>query len=190
MLKNLLMYRFALFNGGMGALFGYLVSKGYVAAAVAGDPTGISLLIALMFVLMLGSTAQRVWKTSKAHNAMKGIRLTAKGREAVAKHGAPRHWTKRLIKIAHIHEGAGWLAYLGLIGTVVGFIIALSGVDMGALATAQGVQAMIPELMSGMKVALYTTLAGSFFGIWTEINYRMLHTSTACLVEDEKGFYQ
>ena len=191
MLKNLLLYRFALFNGGMGALLGYLASKGYVAAAIAGDPTGISLLIALLFVLLFGSTVQRVWKTSKAHNAIKGVRLTAKGRKAVNEQGkgVPNHWTKRLIKIAHIHEGAGWLAYLGLIGTVVGFIIALSGVDLGALATAQGVQAMIPDLMAGMKVALYTTLSGSFFGIWTEINYRMLHTSTACLVEDEKDFW-
>lgn len=175
MLKNLLMYRFALFNGGMGALFGYLASKGYVAAAVAGDPTGISLLIALMFVLLWGSTAQRIWKTSQGLNILK----------TGGYHG-DKQWTKRLIKIAHIHEGAGWLAYLGLIGTVVGFIISLSGVDLGALATAQGVQAMIPELMAGMKVALYTTLAGSFFGIWTEVNYQMLHTSTACLVEDEK----
>lgn len=182
MLKNLLVYRFALFNGGMGALFGYLASKGYVAAAVAGDPTGISWLIALMFVLLWGSTVQRIRKTSKAHNALKGVQF-------VAKHSASNRWTKRLIKIAHIHEGAGWLAYLGLIGTVVGFIIALSGVDLGALATAQGVQAMIPELMAGMRVALYTTLAGAFFGLWTEVNYRMLHTSTACLVEDEKGFY-
>jgi len=189
MLRNLLLYRFALFNGGMGALFGYLASKGYVTAAVAGDPTGISLLIAFMFLLLWGSTVQRIWKTSKGLNVLKGVRLTEKDREAVTKHSASNHWTKRLIKIAHIHEGAGWLAYLGLIGTVVGFIIALSGVDLGALATAQGVQAMIPELMAGMRVALYTTLAGAFFGLWTEVNYRMLHTSTACLVEDEKGFY-
>jgi hypothetical protein len=176
MLKNLLLYRFALFNGSMGALLGYLGSKGYIAAAIAGDPTGISLLIALIFVLLLGSTSHRVWKTSTGMNLLKAGGLPI---------GKP--WTKRLVKIRHIHDGAQWLAYLGLIGTVVGFIIALSGIDLGALSTAQGVQAMIPSLMVGMKVALYTTLAGAFFGIWTEVNYRMLHTSTTCLVEDEKA---
>lgn len=176
MLRNLLLYRFALFNGGMTALFGYLASKGYVAAAVAGDPTGLSLLIALVFIILMGSTARRVWKTSKAMNRLKA---------GVTPMGNP--WTKRLVKIKHIHDGASWLAYLGLIGTVIGFIISLSGVDLGALATAQGVQAMIPSLMAGMKVALYTTLAGAFFGIWTEVNYRMLETATTCLVEDEKG---
>ncbi len=183
MLKNLLLYRFALFNGSMGALLGYLASKGYVAAAAAGDPTGISALIVLMFMLLFASTVKRVWKTSRQHNTVKAVTLDTLGDLKDTLQGK-----KRLIKIAHIHEGAGWLAYLGLIGTVVGFIMALSGVDLGALATAQGVQAMIPELMGGMKVALYTTLAGSFFGIWTEINYRMLHTSTACLVEDEKAY--
>lgn len=176
MLKNLLLYRFSLFNGAMGALLGYLASKGYVAAAFAADPTGITALICLLFAGLLGSTGFRIWKTAKALNASK------KGEWS-----DPVKTRKRLAKIAHIHDGAGWLAYLGLIGTVIGFVIALSGVDLGALSTAQGVQAMIPELMKGMQVALYTTLAGSLFGIWTEANYRMLHTATECLVEDEKA---
>ena len=82
-------------------------------------------------------------------------------------------WTKRLIKIKHIHDGAQWLAYLGLLGTVIGFIISLSGIDVGTLALVQGVQAMIPSLMAGMKVALYTTLAGGFF--------TLVSASRACL---------
>jgi hypothetical protein len=183
-LKNLLLYRFALFNGGMAALLGYLGMKGYVAAAVAGDPSGISLVIAVLFLLLMGSTAQRAWKTSKSMNFLKEATAVQK---RVVPPGKP--WTKRLFKIRHIHDGAQWLAYLGLIGTVVGFIISLSGVDLGALSTAQGVQAMIPSLMAGMKVALYTTLAGAFFGIWTEVNYRMLETATECLVEDEKAIW-
>lgn len=175
MLKNLLLFRFGILNGTMAGLLGFLASKGYVAAAFAADPTGITFLIVLLFLGLFGSTAFRVWKTAKGLNRMKaGIRPS------------DQSFRKRLVKIAHIQEGASWLAYLGLIGTIVGFIIAISGVDLGALSTAQGVQAMIPELMTGMGVALYTTLAGSFFGIWTEINYRMLHTATACLVEDEK----
>lgn len=178
MLKNLLLYRFALFNGIMGALLGYLVAGGYATAAVAADPTGITLVIAMLFAGLWGSTAFRIWKTAKAINATK-----RKERVSLLKSA------KRMAKIKHIHDGAGWLAYLGLIGTVVGFVIALSGVDAGALSTAQGVQAMIPLLMKGMQVALGTTLAGSFFGIWTEGNYRMLETATECLVEDERALH-
>lgn len=176
MLKNLLLYRFTLFNGAMGALLGFLASKGYVAAALAADPTGITFLIAVLFACLLGSTGFRVWKTAKALNDTKAGKTVPAAKSR-----------KRLAKIKHIHDGSSWLAYLGLIGTVVGFIIALSGVDLGVLSTAQGVTAMIPQLMVGMKVALYTTLAGSFFGIWTEGNYRMLETATECLVEDEEA---
>lgn len=174
MLKNLLLYRFGIFNGLATALFGYLASKGYVAMAVAGDPSGITLVITCLFLILGGSTLWRTWKTAKELNALKeGRTIRQQG-------------MKRVHKIKHIHDGANWLAYLGLIGTIVGFIIALSGIDMGALSTAQGVQNMVPTLMAGMSVALYTTLAGAFFGLWTEVNYRMLETAALNLVEDEK----
>ncbi len=176
MLKNLLAYRFAIFNSSMAALFGYFISQGYVALAIAGDPTGMTLLIASVFLLLFGSTVFRVWKTSTALNRLKRGE-TPKGQP----------WTKRLTKISHIHKGGQWLAYLGLIGTVIGFIMALGGVDLASLSAVAGVKSMIPQLMIGMKVAMYTTLAGSFFGIWTEVNYQMLETATACLVEDEKA---
>lgn len=174
MLKNLLLYRFGILNGMMAALLGYLVVKGYATQALESDPTGIVLGISALFVLLWCSTADSIWKTAKGLNAVKYGLSRDSGKTP-----------KRLAKIAHIHDGSAWLAYLGLIGTVVGFIVSMQGVDLGALSTAQGVQAMVPKLVSGMGIALYTTLAGSFFGIWTEFNYRMLHTATACLVADE-----
>lgn len=176
MLKNLLLYRFVLFNAGLSALFAYFVSKGYVAAALVADPTGLTLLIGIIFLLLLGSTSRRVWKIAKGLNRLKA-----------GDHPDASTWTKREVKNQHIHDGASWLAYLGLIGTVIGFIMALGGLDVGTLATVAGVKTMIPSLMGGMKVALYTTLSGAFFGIWTEVNYRMLDTATKCLIEDEKA---
>lgn len=175
MLKNLLLYRFGIVNAVLGGLLAFLASKGYVGTAVDSDPTGIILVIFALFVALLGSTFHRVVKTARGLNAIKAN-----------KPPMDQPFRKRLTKIKHINDGASWLAYLGLIGTVVGFLIALQGIDLGALSTAQGVQAMVPKLMQGLGVALYTTLSGAFFGIWTEINYRMLHTATECLVEDEK----
>lgn len=173
MLKNLLMYRFGVFNALMTGLTAMLASKGWVTTILAADFSMISLAIAVLFVLLWGSTVRHIVKTSRTLNALK------------LKRPVPPQGRKRLVKIAHIHDGAGWLAYLGLIGTVVGFTIALGGVDVGSLATAAGVQDMIPELMGGMKVALYTTLVGAYLGLWTEVNYRMLHTATECVVADE-----
>jgi biopolymer transport protein ExbB/TolQ len=71
---------------------------------------------------------------------------------------------------------------LGLIGTVIGFIIALSGVDVELAANVDSVGPMISTLIGGMSVALYTTLVGAIFNIWLMVNYRLLLSGTVNLV--------
>ena len=178
MLSNLLIYRFSIFNAGAVGLLAYFWSKGYWVMAYEADPTGIVIAIAVLFFVVWLSSWERAWKTSKA------INNTKRGLTASAAKSA-----KRLAKIEHIHSAASWLAYLGILGTVVGFIIALSSVrgDVGSLASAQGVAAFVPVMLDGMGVAVWTTLAGGFFGLWTEINSQMLKTATRCLVEDERS---
>lgn len=176
MLKNLLMYRFAVFNAAAASLLAYLASKGYVTMALAADPTGISIAIAALFAVVWGSTALRVWKTAYALNRLKAGDIPV---------GKP--WRKRMVKIEHIGKAAGWMAYLGIIGTVIGFIIALSGVDVDLFASASGVGELVPQMMAGMGVAVWTTLVGGLFGLWTEMNHQMLRTATHCLCEDEKA---
>jgi hypothetical protein len=182
MLKNLLLYRMGIVNITMAALVGYLGHKGYLAMALAGDPTGITVLIAVLFLVLSSSMARRAWKTSKGMNFLKGA---TEAQLRVPPKGKP--WTKRMAKIKHLRDGSTWLAGLGLIGTMVGFVMALNGLDVGSLTELSGVQAMIPQMMTGMKVALFTSLAGLGFGMWNEVNYRMLSTATECLCEDEKA---
>ncbi len=57
----------------------------------------------------------------------------------------------------------------GLIGTVVGFILALLTLDPSAATTADGAKEMVTTLVSGMGVALYTTLVGSLGYIWVAL---------------------
>ena len=61
-----------------------------------------------------------------------------------------------------------------MIGTVIGFIIALSGVDSSVASNPEEVGNMVSSLISGMSVALYTTLAGSIFSVWLNICYHFL----------------
>ena len=70
---------------------------------------------------------------------------------------------------------------LGLIGTVIGFIIALSGVDVDLAADVNSVGPMIPTLIGGMSVALYTTLVGAILNIGLMVNYRLLLSGTVNL---------
>ena len=69
----------------------------------------------------------------------------------------------------------GEFEIIGLaIGTVIGFIIALSGVDGSVSSDPEEISKMITTLIQGMSVALYTTLAGSICSVWLNICYHIL----------------
>jgi hypothetical protein len=72
-----------------------------------------------------------------------------------------------------------WLATnvvrLGLLGTVVGLIIAFSAATTGsAAADPSAVRPMITAVVNGMYVALYATLLGITVNLWLKINLRLL----------------
>ncbi len=85
-------------------------------------------------------------------------------------------------KISVVKQIANILVFLGLIGTVIGFIIALSGIDAKAASDTGNVAGMIGKLIAGMSVALYTTLLGAILNLWLTINYRLLTTGTVNLL--------
>ena len=85
-------------------------------------------------------------------------------------------------RIGIVRQIANSLVLLGLIGTVIGFIIALSGVDVDLAADVDSVGPMISTLIGGMSVALYTTLVGAILNIWLMVNYRLLLSGTVNLV--------
>ena len=63
---------------------------------------------------------------------------------------------------------------IGLLGTVVGLIIAFSAARNGASAEAEQVKTMIAAVVSGMYVSLYATLLGIATNLWLKINLRLL----------------
>jgi len=63
---------------------------------------------------------------------------------------------------------------IGLLGTVVGLIIAFSAARTGASAEAEQVKTMIGAVVSGMYVSLYATLLGIATNLWLKINLRLL----------------
>lgn len=73
---------------------------------------------------------------------------------------------------------------LGLIGTVVWFIIALSGVDASKAGDVGAVGPMVTTLIEGMSVALHTTLVGAVLNFWLSVNYNILSTGTVNLVTE------
>src|SRR5262249_57923717 len=63
---------------------------------------------------------------------------------------------------------------LGLLGTVVGLIIAFSAARHGGSTDANEVKAMISSVVDGMYVSLYATLLGIATNLWLKINLRLL----------------
>lgn len=174
-MKNLLIYRFTLFNGVMASGLAYLWASGAVASVFANDQTYITLIIAALFVATWCATAQRIWSTSSGLNNLKG------GGVGSATHAMS---SKDSEKAAWLGQMSDWLAGLGLIGTVIGFAIALSAVDHNTLSDANGVQGSVETLMRGMRIALNTTIAGAIASMWTEINFRILKTGLSTYWHD------
>src|SRR5690348_1233062 len=60
-------------------------------------------------------------------------------------------------KSAHLERVEVWLVTLGLIANVIGFVVALRGIDTSSLGTPDGVQKVAAHLLEGMGVAFYGT---------------------------------
>ncbi len=77
-------------------------------------------------------------------------------------------------KTSHIERVEVWLVTLGLIGNLIGFVLAMHGIDTGALGTAEGVQKVAANLLAGMGVAFCSSLVGAVASIWISINAWMV----------------
>ncbi len=173
MLTNLLMYRMTLFNllAFLGCAAAY--ERGWIDMVVQGDQSRIVFLIAGILVTCLCAQYWRCWKVSLHINAFK----EDDGPSPVWIHALIAHRDKAMMKIAWMRDASAWLVGIGLLGTVIGFIMALEGVAPDSLLSAKGVSSNVSSLMAGMRVALFTTLVGGIASIWVEVNGRMITTA-------------
>jgi MotA/TolQ/ExbB proton channel family len=192
--RYLLLMRFAVLNLLALALLGAAWLKGWVSFVLQADTTHLVLLIALVFAYGLLSCAHKVLVTSIEINQVRdprrypGSRVaryleSIRGRDgharAICASALKLSLASRIASIRHL---ANSLVLLGLIGTVIGFIIALSGVDAEAAADVSSIGPMVTILISGMSIALHTTLVGAILNIWLMINYRLLEGGTVTLI--------
>ena len=184
--KFLLVLRFSLINI-LGIIFLIVTyTQGYIAKAIDADITNVILLIFFLFLLGLIISGIRTFWISKQLNyaTEKSKELNSitnhylrniKNLDASARSNLASSLRIKLAnKINLVKFIANTLVILGLIGTVIGFIIALSGVDGSVSSDPEEISKMITTLIQGMSVALYTTLAGSICSVWLNICYHIL----------------
>jgi biopolymer transport protein ExbB/TolQ len=192
--RHLLLLRFVVINLIATALFCAAWLKGWVELILAGDSTHQVLLIAAVFAYGLVRCAGKILLTSIELNQISdqplaGSSQVQKYLESVDRHDAQSRAIsasalkmKLMSRIASIRHIGNSLVFLGLLGTVIGFIMALSGVDAQAAGDVESIGPMVTTLIDGMSVALYTTLVGAVLNIWLMVNYRLLEGGTVTLL--------
>lgn len=184
--KYLLFLRFCLINAVGIAFLLVAYSQGYISKAINSDITNVVLLIIILFFIgLLLSTQKTIWiskelnlanqKTLKKGSLIEDFKYNSKDLDASSRSNLASSLRIKIAgKINLIKFISNTLVVLGLIGTVIGFIIALSGVDSTVANNPEEVGKMVTSLINGMSVALYTTLAGSIFSVWLNICYHVL----------------
>ena len=192
--RGLLVLRFAIANIAGFSLLGAFYLNGFIDAVRAGDSTGLS--VAIFFTFLAGNfvCAERIWRVSSELDGINGASLkdgswaaeyfrAISGRDAGSRgmlaSALQLRISARIVVVRHV---ANSLVLLGLIGTVIGFIIALSGVDPESVADVDKIAPMVGELIRGMSVALYTTLVGSILSLWLTVNHHILASGAVKLV--------
>jgi len=174
-----LLYRFLLLNLLAISLLGAAAWEGYVAKVISADQTRLSIAIFLVFIVGLGISCWRAWQITREIDDL-SAKSKIDGTKPTNSMGSLRlNLTQRIASVRHI---ANTLVLLGLIGTVLGFIIALSGVDPDTASDVNSIAPMVSVLIQGMSTALYTTLIGSVLNVWLTANYQILAGGTVQLM--------
>jgi hypothetical protein len=139
------------------------------------DPTGLSagiLGLSLVLTLWCGVRIRRLGAECRPAGAWRsayreGRRLHV---EQAAAHLADRSHGP--------HETAWWFAgatiKLGLLGTVVGFIVMIGQLELAANFDTAQIQAMLAQMTLGMGIALVTTLVGLIANLWLGLQLLLL----------------
>ena len=186
--KYLLILRYSLINlVGLVFLF-VLTTQGYVSKAIKADITNMVIVILTLFSVGFILAAYRTFWLSRELNysylkilppnsISRDFLQNSKKLDASSRNNLAASLRIKLSsKINYIKFMANTLVILGLIGTVIGFIIALSGVDGSVSSNPEEVSKMVSTLIQGMSVALYTTLVGSICSVWLNICYQIMST--------------
>lgn len=174
MLNNLLIYRFVLLNVAYMLFLGFAWDRGLVDWAIKSDSTGITWFIAALFVLATLGCGYRIIRTASDLNALK---LGKKRKAGDSK-------AKAFAKIEWLSDAVNHLATLGLLGTIIGFIIALSAIDISSMGNASGIKGNVSEMLSGVYIALSTTAVGTILALAHDMNMRVLKTAMNCYWAD------
>ncbi len=178
---------------GWAAMMGLLVfmawwlrERGVWQELVTGDPSGISvgiIVLSLIVGVWCGMRMRLLAQQSAAGSAWREHYqqdLSVAGSEAASQSLAERTHGP--------HETAWWFASaaikLGLLGTVVGFIVMSLQIGRMANFDFDQIQMLLKRMTEGMAIALYTTLVGLIANLWLGFMLMLLDRQADALAAD------
>jgi hypothetical protein len=188
--SHLLTLRFLLLNMTAVALLGAAWAEGWLQPLIAGDSTHLVKILVVIFVIGLAGCGLRITQLGRELDgldrrfALPGSRAAVfleavRGREAAGRTALAQSLRLKLAtRIQALRHLSGLLVLLGLVGTVIGFIIALAAIDPEAAGKVEAVAPMVSNLLKGMAIALHTTLVGTLLHIWLSLNCRLVEAGS------------
>ncbi len=200
---NILLYKWLVINSFAGLLLYVAWLEDWIALIIEGDASYLSLMMGVVFVVFWLISSYFVITINReivrfAEGRASGVaaeyfdkirRKSAKmAGQLVDQYmlaGVLR--TRLMMPIQIVNYVSNMLILLGLIGTVVGFVIAVSGLgdSLAGGDNLQRIQGALGQIVTGMGVALFTTLVGSVLGgLWLQLHYQMLVRAIGGLMAD------
>jgi hypothetical protein len=166
----------------------WLQARGLWRALVEGDPSGISLAIVALAGVATLWCGRRAWQLQ----AQAAPASSWRSAYADARTRSPEQAAALLAEHSHgPHETAWWFAAsaikLGLLGTVVGFIVMASRIGAMPGFDVDQIQALLKQMTAGMAIALYTTLVGLVANLWLGLQLLLLDRTADRIVAEIVG---
>lgn len=183
--RHLLLAKYAILNASAAGLVGVGYAHGYLDELIQTDTTHLCAAIAGYFVVGVAMTAGKAaWlareldgepgtKTADFLDACRSAKPEARAQLAAV---FEVKLSERIVEVRHIATN---LVILGLIGTVLGILLALTGIDPSTASDTNAISGMVATLVAGFRVAFYTTLVGSVLNLVLVRNYRLLESAAA-----------
>jgi len=191
--KNALIYKWLVGNTFAFLLLFMVASQGWIGLVLKSDASYLTWAMAAVFIIFwcissyqmvrinreitrfMSSSpvgvAAEYYETLRVKNRNQAGALLDQGLLASALRA------RMLLDIHNTQFVANTLILLGLIGTVVGFVIAVSGLGdtIGEGESVERIRGVLGQIINGMGVALFTTLVGSILGgLWLQVHYQMM----------------
>lgn len=177
--RNGLIYRWVLVNFLLTAIISVIeIQNGWLSELLELDTYYISHAIIAAFLVFTTMSGVKAFRINKMIKNVPGL-VAGYNKKLAEKGENSRSDLRESLKtdlmsyIAILSIGFRSLVYAGLVGTVIGLIVATAAIDPTAVADPSSAGPVVAQVISGYSIALHTTLVGAISGLWLEVNYYM-----------------